>query len=145
MAELPHAFLEHLKQNPHILESLRNFQAGYRGYFQVDSADGHTQEQRSAYLEFVNIVDAHLSAFLELYGASDEDFVAGLDRMKETQDPHWHAFNMVLQKTEFEDFKEMLRTDLCLCCGRPFNTPQHPDYIPPPPPPPPEGYTDGMM
>ncbi|CAJ1341319.1 unnamed protein product [Effrenium voratum] len=50
---LPNYFLEHLRQNPHILESIRDFQVSYRPIFLEDGGgDDYTQEQRGAYLEF---------------------------------------------------------------------------------------------
>eukprot|EP00931_Biecheleriopsis_adriatica_P055902 TRINITY_DN33138_c0_g1_i2.p1 TRINITY_DN33138_c0_g1~~TRINITY_DN33138_c0_g1_i2.p1 ORF type:complete len:164 (-),score=36.31 TRINITY_DN33138_c0_g1_i2:133-624(-) len=155
---LPHAFLQHLKTNPEIIESIREFQVGYRSYFMADAAsDDFTQEMRSAYLEFVKLIDSAVANFLAIYGATEEDFVAGLKWMEATQDPHWHAYNMCLQKIEFEEFVSMLRSDICLCCGRSLCSPGHAlptssppleptpqlqqplgdEGVPPPPPPPP--------
>ncbi|CAE7420104.1 unnamed protein product [Symbiodinium natans] len=144
---LPNYFLQHLRQNPQILESIRDFQVKYRSCFVQPSctADDYTQEQRAAYMEFANLIDLHMSQFFALYGGSEEDFVAGLEWMKATEDANWHAYQMCIKQIEFESFTQMLRADVCLCCGKPFASPGHPlparsPYMPagdePPPAPP---------
>ena len=146
---LPNRFLEHLRSNPQILESIRNFQVTYRPIFMVTPDDEYTQEQRSAYLEFAQLIDVHITQFLKLYGANEDDFVAGLQWMKLTQDPNWFAFELCLKQIDFEYFVQMLRADRCLCCGKAFRAPGHVEPLPeesqgygghavPPPPPLPE-------
>eukprot|EP00930_Biecheleria_cincta_P088674 TRINITY_DN77930_c0_g1_i1.p1 TRINITY_DN77930_c0_g1~~TRINITY_DN77930_c0_g1_i1.p1 ORF type:complete len:190 (-),score=31.33 TRINITY_DN77930_c0_g1_i1:170-679(-) len=140
---LPHKFLQHLKAQPQIIQSIIQFQSGWRPYFFVVSEDSdHTQEQRQAYLEFVKLIDEHVSNFLRLHDASEEDFVAGLECMKQAQDPHWHAFSMCLHNVEFEQFAKMMNADVCLCCGKQFGAPGHPAAsvsLPAQPPPQPAG------
>eukprot|EP00439_Symbiodinium_sp_Y106_P067032 s1811_g11.t1 len=50
---LPNQFLQYLRQNPHILDSIRDFQVKYRACFvQPRTSDDYTLEQRMAYMEF---------------------------------------------------------------------------------------------
>eukprot|EP00435_Cladocopium_sp_Y103_P064045 s313_g25.t1 len=108
---LPNHFLEHLRTNPHILESIRNFQVNYRPIFLVSSGDEYTQEQRSAYLEFAQLIDMHMAQFLAMYGCTEDDFVAGLEWMKAAQEPNWFAYELCLKQIDFEYFVQMLRPD----------------------------------
>eukprot|EP00747_Dinoflagellata_sp_TGD_P143250 gnl/TRDRNA2_/TRDRNA2_176362_c3_seq1.p1 gnl/TRDRNA2_/TRDRNA2_176362_c3~~gnl/TRDRNA2_/TRDRNA2_176362_c3_seq1.p1 ORF type:complete len:151 (+),score=29.27 gnl/TRDRNA2_/TRDRNA2_176362_c3_seq1:120-572(+) len=119
IAELPALFLGHLKEHPEMLDSIRAFQGSYRHCF-VMSSEEYTHEQQLAYQEFLNLVDGHLSAFLAMYGATEDDFSTAMQYMKETSDPHWMAFDLMLRHVEFETFAALIRQNTCLCCGGQF-------------------------
>jgi len=118
---LPGAFLAYLTERSTILESIRYFQWSHRGRFLGGQAgDEYTLEQMDSHKSFLALVDHHLSPFLAEVGATDDDFAAAMLDMKHGQDPHWQAFDLLLQRVDFESFAALLRANVCLCCGGQF-------------------------
>eukprot|EP00929_Paragymnodinium_shiwhaense_P020248 TRINITY_DN13555_c0_g1_i2.p1 TRINITY_DN13555_c0_g1~~TRINITY_DN13555_c0_g1_i2.p1 ORF type:complete len:225 (-),score=38.19 TRINITY_DN13555_c0_g1_i2:171-845(-) len=148
---LPQAFLQYLQSHMEVLDSVRAWQEANRHLF-TDTETGELRlEATIAYKDFVALVDTHISAFLVEYGASMEDFSEALMAMRSSQDPQWRAFDLMLQKVDFPSFADLVRKDVCLCCGGSFRgqTPNRVGLsaVPPPmpvgdltPPPVPEGW-----
>jgi len=118
---LPGAFIAYLAANPSILAAIRDFQSCHRVHF-IGQARGeeYTAQQHDSHLSFLALVEFHLHHFLQSANVREDDFAAALLDLKIGQDPHWKAFDMLLNKVDFEGFVDMLRSDICLCCGGRF-------------------------
>mmetsp|Transcript_52401 Transcript_52401/g.94059 ORF Transcript_52401/g.94059 Transcript_52401/m.94059 type:complete len:130 (+) Transcript_52401:79-468(+) len=127
MDGLPGAFIFYLQQHAEVLESIRNFQAAHRQYFMV-ATEEYPLEATYSYHAFVQLVDYHLNNFLREQGATVDDFSNAMLAMKASQDPHWMAFDLLLQKVDFQGFASLLRSNTCLCCGGVFMA--HADAMP---------------
>eukprot|EP00928_Gymnodinium_smaydae_P044771 TRINITY_DN29886_c0_g1_i1.p2 TRINITY_DN29886_c0_g1~~TRINITY_DN29886_c0_g1_i1.p2 ORF type:complete len:222 (-),score=38.94 TRINITY_DN29886_c0_g1_i1:67-732(-) len=116
---LPDNFMLYLKDNKEVLEEIRAWQERYGDLFQ-----GQLEElplaATDAYNAFIALVDRHLEAFLASQQATADDFAEALIEMRKSSNPHWNAFDLVLQKVDFPGFASMLRRNVCLCCGGQF-------------------------
>jgi len=124
LSGLPGAFMTYLRQKPEILDSIRDFQTQNRNFFAGEAGQEYPLEATTAYNTFIAMVDGHLNAFLEQNGATPEMFADGLLALKNSDDPHWVPFDLLLRKVDFPVLADLLRTDTCLCCGGKFVGPQ---------------------
>jgi len=84
------------------------------------SEEEYSLMQYEAFKQFMDLVDRCLSSFTAQMGVSDDEFAQALLTMKMGQDPHWRAFDLLLQRVDFSAFAELMRSDTCLCCGGRF-------------------------
>jgi hypothetical protein len=116
------AFIAYVQQHGEVSEAVRNFQSSYRGYF-VGSAEEFTHSQKQVHMAFLELMDTHLSAFFAESGATEELFAESLVMLRESGDPRAAHLEAMLGKVEFEAFADLLKADICLCCGGQFRDP----------------------
>jgi hypothetical protein len=120
MEGLPGRFFHYIKQHPEVLNQIRDWQETNRHLF-MGPTEELPLESTVSYNSFIQLVDEHLGNFLTESGADSDDFAAALLEMKASEDPHWKSFDLLLQKVDFDGFRDLLRRNVCLCCGGTFN------------------------
>jgi len=114
---LPGAFIAYLKSHPQILESIQLFQSQHRHRFAGETDSEFSLDATSSYNEFVALIDTYLQPFLTEQGATADMFVDSLRQLKATNTGNFYAFNLMLQRMDFPEFAQLMRSQTCLCCG----------------------------
>lgn len=114
---LPGAFISYLKKNPQILESIRAFQSQHQQHFAGQSSDEWALGATSSYNQFVELIDAYLQPFLVEQGVTAEAFAESVQQLQTTNRANFYAFSLMLQRLDFPEFANLMRSNTCLCCG----------------------------
>lgn len=114
---LPGAFVAYLKRNPQIMDSIRTFQSQHEQHFANGGTDEWTLEATSSYNQFVQVVDAYLQPFLTEQGITGDALAESVLQLRATNSANFHAFKLMLQRLDFPEFANLMRSKTCLCCG----------------------------
>merc|ERR1711933_214190 len=106
-----------LKANPHIIESIRTFQSENQHHFAGDNPDEWSLASTTSYEQFVTLIDSYLQPFLSEQGVTPEIFAESVRSLQQTDAVHFHAFNLMLQRLDFPQLANLMRSKTCLCCG----------------------------
>eukprot|EP00416_Gambierdiscus_australes_P036517 CAMPEP_0171100804 /NCGR_PEP_ID=MMETSP0766_2-20121228/53176_1 /TAXON_ID=439317 /ORGANISM="Gambierdiscus australes, Strain CAWD 149" /LENGTH=138 /DNA_ID=CAMNT_0011560693 /DNA_START=32 /DNA_END=448 /DNA_ORIENTATION=+ len=104
------AFLAYVHRCPHILASVRDFVTEHAAAFaELGDSDEHKLEYTDIHRRFLELLDGHVQAFLELQGASEEDLLAALASVQEAGGDEWKPFKVLLDKTDYYTFAKMMQ------------------------------------
>merc|ERR1712205_229541 len=119
--ELAEKLTAYMEAHPVIHEQLRVFQTVERHRF-VDAQERvalgeHRLEWTDTHRRFIELLDPHISDFLEQVHCSEQEFMNALSECRKSDGNSSLAlFSMLLNATDYEGFARMLQTNTCFCC-----------------------------
>mmetsp|Transcript_90994 Transcript_90994/g.257062 ORF Transcript_90994/g.257062 Transcript_90994/m.257062 type:complete len:143 (-) Transcript_90994:59-487(-) len=108
--DLAPSFLEFVRRCPHVMQSIQAFVAENAAAFATLAVDDeHRLEFTDIHQRYLDLIEGHVNAFLQFYGASADDFLAALSCVQSIDAQEWKPFQALLDKTDYYNFAKMMQ------------------------------------
>eukprot|EP00929_Paragymnodinium_shiwhaense_P023541 TRINITY_DN14717_c0_g1_i2.p1 TRINITY_DN14717_c0_g1~~TRINITY_DN14717_c0_g1_i2.p1 ORF type:complete len:172 (+),score=38.31 TRINITY_DN14717_c0_g1_i2:72-587(+) len=126
--DLAGSFLGYVQRCPHVMKSIQAFVMENCGAFAaLGEAEEHKLEYTEIHKKYLELLDAHVQAFLQFTHTSEEDFMVALARVQDSDDAAWKPFkdlgfftapgptvsafglNALIDKTDYYNFAKMMQ------------------------------------
>eukprot|EP00929_Paragymnodinium_shiwhaense_P023540 TRINITY_DN14717_c0_g1_i1.p1 TRINITY_DN14717_c0_g1~~TRINITY_DN14717_c0_g1_i1.p1 ORF type:complete len:154 (+),score=35.10 TRINITY_DN14717_c0_g1_i1:72-533(+) len=108
--DLAGSFLGYVQRCPHVMKSIQAFVMENCGAFAaLGEAEEHKLEYTEIHKKYLELLDAHVQAFLQFTHTSEEDFMVALARVQDSDDAAWKPFKALIDKTDYYNFAKMMQ------------------------------------